>query len=225
MCSGWSRQTKDCSRSSRAARRRPRWSATSPSRSTRAVSDPVAPITMGSSPAASGRPSAARRRCLNDRSPACRLGLVLELPRRLLQRLSLHRQPSRSRRRHSSRRLHLRVRERALRRRLRVGPRAAAGRRGLDARGLPRPLRDLSQRRRSAGSASPHPFIAVWDDHESANDAWSGGAANHDPRQGSWATRRPAPIARISSGCRSANRATRRFICIDRSASAIWPIS
>ena len=35
-----------------------------------------------------------------------------------------------------------------------------------------------------------HPFIAVWDDHESANDAWSGGAGNHNPlSQGSWATR------------------------------------
>ena len=34
-----------------------------------------------------------------------------------------------------------------------------------------------------------HPFIAVWDDHESANDAWSGGAGNHDSSQGSWATR------------------------------------
>jgi alkaline phosphatase D len=34
-----------------------------------------------------------------------------------------------------------------------------------------------------------HPFIAVWDDHESANDAWSGGAGNHDSSKGSWATR------------------------------------
>jgi alkaline phosphatase D len=34
-----------------------------------------------------------------------------------------------------------------------------------------------------------HPFIAVWDDHESANDAWSGGAGNHDVATGSWATR------------------------------------
>ena len=34
-----------------------------------------------------------------------------------------------------------------------------------------------------------HPFIAVWDDHESANDAWSGGAPNHSAAQGSWATR------------------------------------
>ena len=37
-----------------------------------------------------------------------------------------------------------------------------------------------------------HPFIAVWDDHESANDAWSGGAANHTASQGSWATRQAA---------------------------------
>jgi alkaline phosphatase D len=35
-----------------------------------------------------------------------------------------------------------------------------------------------------------HPFIVVWDDHESANDAWSGGAGNHDPlKEGTWATR------------------------------------
>jgi alkaline phosphatase D len=35
-----------------------------------------------------------------------------------------------------------------------------------------------------------HPFIVVWDDHELANDAWSGGAANHDPSEGDWQTRR-----------------------------------
>jgi alkaline phosphatase D len=34
-----------------------------------------------------------------------------------------------------------------------------------------------------------HPFIAVWDDHESANDASSTGASNHDPSKGSWPTR------------------------------------
>ena len=36
-----------------------------------------------------------------------------------------------------------------------------------------------------------HPFIAVWDDHEIANDAWSGGAANHNPGrgEGDWTTR------------------------------------
>lgn len=29
-----------------------------------------------------------------------------------------------------------------------------------------------------------HPFIAVWDDHEVANDAWQNGAQNHNPDQG-----------------------------------------
>jgi alkaline phosphatase D len=35
-----------------------------------------------------------------------------------------------------------------------------------------------------------HPFIVVWDDHELANDAWSGGAGNHTANQGDWQTRR-----------------------------------
>jgi alkaline phosphatase D len=34
-----------------------------------------------------------------------------------------------------------------------------------------------------------HPFVVVWDDHEIANDAWSGGAANHVRAQGAWPTR------------------------------------
>lgn len=29
-----------------------------------------------------------------------------------------------------------------------------------------------------------HPMIAIWDDHEIANDTWKGGAENHDPDQG-----------------------------------------
>ncbi len=37
-----------------------------------------------------------------------------------------------------------------------------------------------------------HPFIVVWDDHELANDAWSGGALNHGPRQGDWQVRKMA---------------------------------
>lgn len=38
------------------------------------------------------------------------------------------------------------------------------------------------------------PFIAVWDDHELANDAWAGGAINHNPDkgEGDWATRKAA---------------------------------
>lgn len=38
-----------------------------------------------------------------------------------------------------------------------------------------------------------HPFIAVWDDHESANDSWTGGAENHDPTtEGDWELRKAA---------------------------------
>ncbi|MDX2178476.1 MAG: alkaline phosphatase D family protein [Bryobacteraceae bacterium] len=36
-----------------------------------------------------------------------------------------------------------------------------------------------------------HPFIVVWDDHESANNAWKGGAQNHQPEtEGDWETRK-----------------------------------
>jgi len=39
------------------------------------------------------------------------------------------------------------------------------------------------------------PFIAVWDDHEIANDAWLDGAENHNPAtEGVWATRRAAAL-------------------------------
>ncbi len=34
-----------------------------------------------------------------------------------------------------------------------------------------------------------HPVIAVWDDHEIANDTWRDGAENHDEGEGPWATR------------------------------------
>ncbi|MGK5628984.1 alkaline phosphatase D family protein [Streptomyces sp. URMC 123] len=38
-----------------------------------------------------------------------------------------------------------------------------------------------------------HPVIAIWDDHEFANDAWSGGAENHTPgAEGDWAARMAA---------------------------------
>lgn len=38
------------------------------------------------------------------------------------------------------------------------------------------------------------PFICIWDDHESSNDSWSGGAENHQPSEGSWAARRTAAL-------------------------------
>jgi len=38
-----------------------------------------------------------------------------------------------------------------------------------------------------------HPFIVIWDDHESANDGWTGGAENHDPAtEGDWKARKAA---------------------------------
>lgn len=37
------------------------------------------------------------------------------------------------------------------------------------------------------------PWLITWDDHEIANDTWSGGAENHDPlTEGSWAARKAA---------------------------------
>ncbi len=39
-----------------------------------------------------------------------------------------------------------------------------------------------------------HPLIAVWDDHEIANDAWREGAENHQDDEGGWQDRRDAAI-------------------------------
>ena len=39
------------------------------------------------------------------------------------------------------------------------------------------------------------PVIAMWDDHESANDAWEGGAQNHQPdTEGQWSERKRAAM-------------------------------
>ncbi|KAK0340840.1 hypothetical protein LTR94_028857, partial [Friedmanniomyces endolithicus] len=39
------------------------------------------------------------------------------------------------------------------------------------------------------------PMIALWDDHESANDSWEGGAQNHQAdKEGDWNTRRAAAM-------------------------------
>ncbi len=37
-----------------------------------------------------------------------------------------------------------------------------------------------------------HPFICVWDDHESADNSWKDGAVNHQPDEGAWADRKAA---------------------------------
>ena len=34
------------------------------------------------------------------------------------------------------------------------------------------------------------PMVAMWDDHETSNDTWVGGAENHDASEGDWATRK-----------------------------------
>ena len=34
-----------------------------------------------------------------------------------------------------------------------------------------------------------HPFVTVWDDHESANNAWAGGSESHTAAKGSWPVR------------------------------------
>jgi len=40
-----------------------------------------------------------------------------------------------------------------------------------------------------------HPLLALWDDHESANNPWLGGAQNHQPAsEGVWETRRSAAV-------------------------------
>lgn len=38
------------------------------------------------------------------------------------------------------------------------------------------------------------PWICIWDDHETANDCWTGGAQNHQPEEGDWIERRAASI-------------------------------
>lgn len=39
------------------------------------------------------------------------------------------------------------------------------------------------------------PMVALWDDHDSTNDSWEGGAANHQPKtEGDWSTRRAAAM-------------------------------
>jgi alkaline phosphatase D len=38
------------------------------------------------------------------------------------------------------------------------------------------------------------PWVVVWDDHEVANDSWSGGAENHQPDEGAWSARKQAAL-------------------------------
>ncbi|AGF73056.1 phosphodiesterase/alkaline phosphatase D [Corynebacterium halotolerans YIM 70093 = DSM 44683] len=38
------------------------------------------------------------------------------------------------------------------------------------------------------------PWVVVWDDHETADNSWRGGAQNHSPAEGDWLTRRNAAL-------------------------------
>ena len=38
------------------------------------------------------------------------------------------------------------------------------------------------------------PWVVAWDDHEVANDDWTGGAENHQPNEGSWSDRKQAAL-------------------------------
>jgi len=42
--------------------------------------------------------------------------------------------------------------------------------------------------------SSSAPLIAIWDDHEVANDAWTGGAGAHSGKEGDWEARRAAAM-------------------------------
>jgi len=54
-----------------------------------------------------------------------------------------------------------------------------------------------AQYKTDAGSKAMHarhPLVVLWDDHETANDPWMGGAENHQDVEGDWTTRRDASL-------------------------------
>ncbi|HEY0112108.1 MAG TPA: alkaline phosphatase D family protein [Allosphingosinicella sp.] len=58
------------------------------------------------------------------------------------------------------------------------------------------------------------PMVMMWDDHESANDSWQGGAENHDPdKEGAWSARRVA-----------AQRAAREWLPISQNSWEAYDI-
>jgi alkaline phosphatase D len=55
----------------------------------------------------------------------------------------------------------------------------------------------FAQYKTDAGSKAMHarhPLIVIWDDHETANNPWMGGAENHQADEGEWETRRAASL-------------------------------
>jgi alkaline phosphatase D len=49
-----------------------------------------------------------------------------------------------------------------------------------------------------------YPWFTVWDDHEFANNAWVGGAENHDAGEGLWSDRKA--LLRVDAGSRTRGR-------------------
>ncbi|MFP4520402.1 MAG: alkaline phosphatase D family protein, partial [Oceanicaulis sp.] len=49
------------------------------------------------------------------------------------------------------------------------------------------------------------PIVMIWDDHETANNAWKDGAENHQPGEGAWTERRDAALAAWSAWTPSRN--------------------
>ena len=169
------------------------------------------PITTASSRAASSRRSAAPERCRRDNARVRLAWCRARTCRSATSTSTRASPPCRSRRRAASRRLHLRVRQRTAS--TGDGARSAACRfpikRDRGARGLPRAARAVSSGSGSAGAHRQHPFIAVWDDHEFANNAWSGGAENHNRTgEGEWMRggRGDSGVARMDADSRDARR-------------------
>jgi alkaline phosphatase D len=67
-----------------------------------------------------------------------------------------------------------------------------------------------AQYKSDAGSRAMHamhPLICCWDDHESANNPWTGGAQNHQPEtEGSWEHAARQSIGPTTNGCPFVNR-------------------
>ena len=93
-------------------------------------------------------------------------------------------------------------------------PPARARPRDAQPRRLPAAARAVQDRPRPAGACTrQYPWIITWDDHEVANDAWSGGAENHQPRRGRLGhARGPRPhgVRRVDAGAAGRHRGPRR---------------
>ena len=56
-----------------------------------------------------------------------------------------------------------------------------------------------------------YPVIAIWDDHEFANDTWKGGAQNHQADEGVWELRRDAAVKAHREWLMSPQRPWQRY--------------